>query len=96
MVLDIKKERFLSNKKNKQKFLNLVKRKLLKQRYDVHSAEEDVDLLIVLTAVELAENLCTVLIGDDTDLSVLLCHCAKLNANKLYLKTKNKTLGILT
>ena len=68
MVLDIKKERFLSNKKNKRKFLNLLKRKLLEQGYDVHSAEEDADLLIVLTAVELAENLYTVLIGDDTDL----------------------------
>ena len=96
MFLDIKKERFLSNKKNKQKFLNLLKRKLVKQGYDVHSAEEDADLLIVLTAVELAENLCTALIGDDKGLSVLLCHCAKLNANKLYLKTKNKTLNILT
>ena len=95
MVLDIKKERFLSNKKNKQKFLNLLKRKLLEQGYDVHSAEEDADLLIVLTAVELAENLSTVLIGDDTDLLVLLCHYAKLNANKLYLKTKNKTWDIL-
>ena len=68
MVLDIKRERFLSNKKNKQKFLNLLKRNLLKQGYDVHSAEEDADLLIVLTAVELAGNLSTVLIGDDTDL----------------------------
>ena len=95
MVLDIKKERFLSNNKNKQKFLNMLKRKLLEQGYDVHSAEEDADLLIVLTAVELAENLCTVLIGDNTDLLVLLCHYAKLNANKLYLKTKNKTWDIL-
>ena len=94
MVLDIKKERFLSNKKNKQKFLNLLKRKLLEQGYDVHSAE-DADLLIVLTAVELAENLSTVLIGHNTDPLVLLCHYAKLNANKLYLKTKNKTWDIL-
>ena len=79
MVLDIKKERFLINKKNKQKFLNLLKRKLLEQGYDVNSAEEDTDLLIVLTAVKLAENSSTVLIGDDTDLLVLLCHHAKLN-----------------
>ena len=55
MVLDIKKESFLSNKKNKQKFLNLLKRKLVEQGYDVHSTEEDADLLIVLTAVELTE-----------------------------------------
>ena len=56
MVLQIEKERFLSNKKNKQKFLNLLKRKLLEQGYDVHSAEEDADLLTVLTAMELAES----------------------------------------
>ena len=87
MILDIKKEKFLSNKKNKQK--------LLEQGYDVHSAKEDADFLIVLTAVQLAENLSTVLIGDDTDLLVLLCHHDKLNANKLYLKTKNKTWDIL-
>ena len=64
MLLDIKKERFLSNKESKQEFLNLLKPKLLEQVYDVHSAEEDADLLIVLTAVELAENLSTVLIGE--------------------------------
>ena len=53
--------------------------------------EEDADLLILLTAVKLAENSSTVLIGDDTNLLVLLCYHAKLNANKLCLKTKNKT-----
>ena len=67
----------------------------MEQGYDVHSAEKDADLLIVLTAVVLAENLCTVLIGDETNLLVLLCHYAKLNANRLYFKTKNKTWDIL-
>ena len=84
----------MSNKKNKQNFLRL-KRKLLEQGYDVHSAEEDADLLIVLIAVKLEENSSAILIGDNTDLLVLLCHHAKLNANKLYLKTKNKTWDIL-
>ena len=62
LVLDIEKERFLSNKKNKQKFLNLLKWKLLEHGYDVHSAEENADLLTVLTAMELAENSSAVLI----------------------------------
>ena len=67
----------------------------MEQEYDVHSAEEDADSLIVLTKVELAENSSAVLLGDDTYLLVLLCHHAELNASKLYLKTKNKTWDIL-
>ena len=47
----------------------------------------------MLTAVELAENLCTVFIGDDTDLSVLLCHCAKIKYQQVVFEDKEQNVG---
>ena len=48
-----------------------------------HPCEEDVDLLLVQTAVQFTKSINTVLVGDDTDLLVLLCHHAEMNANEL-------------
>ena len=94
MVLDIKKERFFSNKKNKQKFLNLLKRTLLEQGYDVHNAEERCRFADCVNSSEAGKKF-VYRFRDDTYLLVKLCHRAKLNANKLYLKTKNETWDIL-
>ena len=41
-----------------------------------HHANDDADLLIVNTAVESARTSAMVLVGDDTDLLVLLCYYA--------------------
>ena len=40
----------------------------------VHHAHADADLLIVRTALECAQSRRTVVIGDDTDLLILLCY----------------------
>ena len=40
----------------------------------VHHAHADADLLIVRTALECAQSRSTVVIGDDTDLLILLCY----------------------
>ena len=53
-------------------------------------AEGDADLLIVQTAIQSSRSVTTVLVGDDTDLLVLLCHHAEMNANDLFFKPEPK------
>ena len=47
-------------------------------------AKSDADFLIVQKAVETAENSNTVVVGDDTDLLVLLIYHTKLNHNEIF------------
>ena len=54
MPLKTKKEHFLSNCENKQRFIDIIGSKLQE-----HGAESDVDLLIVQTAVDSAANSAT-------------------------------------
>ena len=70
--LSITKETFLSNHQNKQQFLNFLSNFL--HPLEIHCAEEDADLLIVQTALSKSLESPTVVVGDDTDLLVLLCH----------------------
>ena len=68
MNLTVTKEVFLSDSKNKQQFIDFLGTKLTNQGCQVP------DLLIVKKAIESASSMDTVLIGDDTDLLVLLLH----------------------
>lgn len=74
MVLKVKKQDFLSHNENKQRFIYLLSDALERAGYEVHHAKGDADLLIVKTAVAIAKDHPTVLVGDDTDLLILLCH----------------------
>ena len=47
-------------------------------------AEGDADAMIVDAAIESAKSINTVLVGDDTDLLVLLCHHADINSNDIF------------
>ena len=47
-------------------------------------ASSDADILIVRTAVESAKACNTVVVGDDTDLLVLLCFHSDMAAHELY------------
>ena len=67
MTCKLKKEDFLSNEKNKEKFLQLMGRKLESAGHVVYYSSGDADCLIVRTALESAQVGPTVLIGDDTD-----------------------------
>ena len=69
MKVTPKKDNFLANPKNKQRIINMLSRFLQEDNCPTYHAEGDADVLIVKTAVE--RN--TVLVGDDTDLLVLLC-----------------------
>ena len=76
MALVLKKEIFLANKKSRQPFINIIGQKLEDAVCTVHHAVVDADGLIVNKAIELSEATDKILVGEDTDLLVLLLHYA--------------------
>ena len=61
----MKKEQFLANRQNKQRFIFMLSEELKKNNCEVHHASGDADLLIVMKAVQSANSSNTVLVGDD-------------------------------
>lgn len=84
MPLTMKKDQFLANRQNKQRFIFLLSEKLQKKNCKTYHAAGDADFLIVMKAVESATITTTVLVGDDTDLIVLLCYHASLQSHDLF------------
>ena len=76
MALQVKKDVFLSNKHNKQRFIAFLSQRLEQAGCEIHQARGDA-VLIVYTALISSANQETVLIGDDTDLLALLIYHAK-------------------
>ena len=74
MVLNLKKDVFLSNTANKQRLIKLLREKLQLSGCNIIHAPGDADLMIVQMANQSAKSITTVLVGDDIDLLVLLCH----------------------
>lgn len=91
MKLEIKKEVFLANKENKQHFLHLLGERLERTGCHVIHAKGDADLPIVQAAVESAARCDSILVGDDTDLLVLLCYHGKNTSNQLFFKPEPKS-----
>ena len=85
-----KKDRFLGNPDNKQNFIFMLGEVLEENGYSVKHAKGDADVLIVLTALELAETKDVVVIGEDTDLLVLLLHRANRSHKNIYFKSAAK------
>ena len=79
-----KKDQFLSNEDNKNDFVNLLGTHLKDKGCRVTHAPDDTDVLIALTAVTEARNAPTIVIGEDTDVLVLLCYHAGDAAHDLY------------
>ena len=88
-----KKDEFLRNPKNKELIIYCGK-KLTVAECSVQYATGDADVLIAKTAVVKAECQPTCLIGNDTDLLILLIHHANAEAQPLYFKTGTKTWDI--
>ena len=74
MNLIVTKEVFLSNKENKQRFIIMLGEELSKSGCTVFHDTGDADCLIVKKTMESAAENNVVLVGDDTDLLVLLLH----------------------
>ena len=90
MPLKTKKEPFLSKCENKQRFINMLISKLQEHGVKTLHAESDADLLIVQTAVDSAANSPTIVVGEDTDLFVLLCLHADVKSQPLFFKLEKK------
>ena len=90
-IMNVKKDAFLSNKKNKQSFITLLSRTLEQDGCQTSHARGDADLLIVQTAIQSASASDTVLVGDDTDLLILLCfHTPIESSHDIYFKPETK------
>ena len=90
MIMKSKKEAFLSNKDNKQRFIKLLSDRLEEVGCTTHHADGDADVLIVQTAVQSADRRKTILVGDDTDLLVLLCFLVKHGSHEIFFRPELK------
>jgi len=86
MTMNMKKEMFLGNSTNKQRFIHMLSDQIQANGIQTYHAEGDADLLIATTAVKYALTTPTVVIGDDTDLLILLCYHANVESHPIYLK----------
>ena len=79
----MKKDLFLANGQNKQRFILTLSEEFTKTNCDTHHASGNADLLIVQKAMQSDAACITVLVGDDTDLLVLLCYHTSLESHDL-------------
>ena len=83
-LVTMKKDQFLANRQNKKRFISMLSEELAKKNGETQHASGDADLLIAQKAVQSATSCNTVLVGDDTDLLVLLCYHASLESHDLF------------
>ena len=90
------KVKFLSNTLNKEKFLGLLKTYLIARGINVLSSTADADVLMCREAVERSYESDVSLVGDDTDLLIILLHMTRHQAfdHKLFLTTKHHVYDI--
>ena len=91
MQVTSKREEFLSNAKNKQRFINLLSDALCRANCQVKQAPGDADVTIVRAAVDSGQSTPTVLVGDDTDLLVLLCYHTDIHGCDVFFRPEPKT-----
>ena len=90
MKVTLTKDNFLANPKNKQRFINMPSRFLQDDNCPTYHAKGDADVMIIKTALESARERHTVLVGNDTDLLVLLCFYTRSDSFDLYFKPEPK------
>ena len=76
-------------------FINLLAAKLVEHDCIVRHASGDADRLIVMTAIEFSGVSDVIVVGEDTDLLVLLCYFAEPNTKRLFFisdRTQNSKL----
>ena len=87
-----KKEDLLSRHCNKQSLIDTVTDKLKKKGCTVVNTESDADVDIVKTAIMSSKSQSTTLIGEDTDLLILLLYHAETNGKDLYFCSDKATI----
>lgn len=94
MLFSSKKDIFLSNPNNKQRFIKLLGKRLEETEVKVHHAESDADVMIVQTAITQSATNEVVVIGEDTDLLILLLYHADPEKHNVYLKSEQKQTSV--
>ena len=84
MVMKFKKEDLLSNKDNKQRFIGMLGQSLEHVGCETRHAKGVADVLIVETTGQFTMYSETTLVGDDTDLFVLLCFHVKEDSCEVF------------
>ena len=87
-----KKEDFLSRPCNKQGLIDLVTEELQMKDCKVINASGDADVDIVKAAIKASQHQPTTLIGEDTDLLILLLYYADTNNKGLYFRSDKSTV----
>ena len=90
MALQSKKEEFLSNKHNQQRFIALLSQRLEQAGCEIHQASGNADVLIVQTAFTSAAKQETVLVGDDANLLVFLIYHAKNVRHNVFFRPETR------
>jgi len=85
MVVCESKNKFLGNAQNKQRFINLLSSILSEHKVETVCAKGDADCLIVKTALDIAKGNNVAVVGDDTDLLVLLLfHAVPVSGHSVF------------
>ena len=83
-----------ANPRNKQKFLYFIGSELEKAGVELYHSSADADYDIVSTACTMAKRRSVAVVGDDTDLLVLLLHHLSPRHHVIFLQTASKILNI--
>ena len=86
MKLTTSKEEFLSNVNNKSRFLMELGNFLQQKGFTVLNSQGDADVMIVKTSIDSAKTHSTILVGEDTDLLVLLIHYYNPSLKTIHMK----------
>ena len=94
--LSVAKAKYLSSTGNKERFLGLLKNYLMAWNIDVIQSSADADVMMCREAVEQCHQANVSLIGDDTDLLIILLHMTRQHAfeHKLVLTMKSHVYNI--
>src|SRR2546425_12606494 len=86
--LSMTKEVFLRYNKNKDRFIHLLGNELAADECKVLNADSDAYTLIVRTAIEQSNNEKTFIVGNDTDLLILVLKMYLSDSTGCYFKTE--------
>lgn len=97
MILDCRKDLFLSNSTNKHLFVNLLVVWLISAGHHAVQHTDDADRIIADKAISLAEENNVCVYADDTDLLVLMLHKLQTTMNHtvyLHQEKSNRTINL--
>ena len=90
MKLTMSKAKLLANKTNKQQFIKMLGDQIEINNCKVHHGPGDADLLIIQKSLESVTMSTTILVGDDTDLLILLCYHSSLHSHRVFFPNRDK------